>query len=269
MSTPRPWTRARLGETIDASPLLSQILAAVIVRLDGDAAHDLEHLKRVALWTLRCGPELDPEAAIAAALLHDIVNVPKDSAQRAQASELCAAEAAGLLAEISRSLGAAASPAAHPFPATVAGDPGPDPHSAPRIEGGLGFTPHVIADIAQAIRDHSFSRGATPESALGRALQDADRLEAVGAIGLMRCIATGPRLGAALFDAEDPWAEQRDLADTRFSLDHLFTKLLKLAPTLLTPVGRQEAARRTRVLEQFIAALGEELERPPPPGPYY
>src|SRR5690606_30561874 len=118
------------------------------------------------------------EVAIAAALLHDIVNVPKDSPLRAQASELCATEAARMLAEISRSL-SAAWPAAHPFPATVAGGPGPDPHSAPRIEGGLGFTPHVIADIAQAIRDHSFSRGATPESALGRALQDADRLEAV------------------------------------------------------------------------------------------
>jgi len=259
-STPA-WTRARLGESIEQSPLLSQILAAVVSRLDGDAAHDLEHLKRVSLWTLRCGPELEPEVAIAAALLHDIVNVPKDSPLRAQASELCAAEAARLLTEISRSAGTPASTSAQSDRTTS---------SAPHPRGlGLGFTPQVIDEIAQAIRDHSFSRGATPESALGRALQDADRLEAVGAIGLMRCIATGPRLGAALFDAEDPWAEQRDLADTRFSLDHLFTKLLKLAPTLLTPVGRQEAARRTRVLEQFIAALGEELERPAPPGPYY
>lgn len=65
-------------------------------------------------------------------------------------------------------------------------------------------------------------------------MQDADRLEALGAIGLARVFAVSGSLGVALFDGEDPFAQHRPLDDKRYALDHFQTKLLKLPQTMQT-----------------------------------
>lgn len=212
---------------IDAAGL-GALLAAVRELLDDDPGHDVEHCLRVLGWTLRCGGGgLDPREAIAAALLHDVVNVPKDDPRRADASRLSAQRARALLP-------------AH------------------------GLSAERIDRIAEAIEDHSYSRGAVPRSDLGRALQDADRLEALGALGLCRTLSTGARMGARYFHPSDPWAERRELDDRRYSVDHFFTKLLRLADTLHTEVGRAEARRRAELLERFLDQLADELGVPRP-----
>ncbi|HET6765201.1 MAG TPA: HD domain-containing protein, partial [Longimicrobiaceae bacterium] len=220
---------ASLLAFIGADPALRSILAHVRERMEQDAAHDVAHLFRVGRWAVRLGRDegVDARLAIAAALLHDVVNVPKTSPDRGRASELSADEARALL------------------PA-------------------LGFTAAEAGEVADAVRDHSFSRGAVPQTALGRALQDADRLEALGALGVFRCIATGVRFGGAFFDADDPWAMDRELDDGRFSVDHFFTKLLRLPPTLLTEAGRVEAARRAAAMTALLRQLGDELGSPLP-----
>ena len=224
--------RAAILARIASDPALTALLAESRARdaalSVADPAHDTSHALRVAAWTLRLGGSaVDAREGLAAALLHDAVNPPKDSPERASASE----RSAGLASE--------------------------------RL-AALGFAPAAIARVADAIRDHSFSRGATPSSALGDALQDADRLEALGAIGLLRCISTGVRMGGAWFDAGDPWAESRPLDDARFSVDHFFTKLLRLPPTLRTAAGRAEAERRAAHLRAFLAQLGSEIGAPLP-----
>jgi uncharacterized protein len=123
----------------------------------------------------------------------------------------------------------------------------------------LGFAPEAVTRIADAVRDHSFSRGAVPTTDLGRALQDADRLEALGAIGLLRCVSTGVRMGAGWFHPEDPFARQRPLDDARWSLDHFEAKLFRLPETMLTAAGRAEAERRVGILRAFATALAAEL----------
>ena len=194
-----------------------------------DPTHDTAHALRVAHWTLRLGgTEADAREAIAAALLHDAVNPPKDSPERSLASARSAEAARERLA-------------------------------------ALGFTADSVERICVAIRDHSFSRGAVPATPLGRALQDADRLEALGAIGLLRCISTGVRMGGAWFHTDDPWAEARPLDDASYSVDHFFTKLLTLPATMRTEAGRAEADRRVAFLREFLAHLGVELGRPAPP----
>lgn len=219
---------AALHVFIGADTDLQGLFERAQARLPDDPGHDLAHALRVALWTVRIGgDDVEPRAAIAAALLHDIINVPKDDPRRANASALCAAEAQAILPE-------------------------------------HGFNADTVTLISDAIRDHSFSRGATPESDLGRALQDADRLEALGAIGIMRTISTGTRMGGRYFDDADPWARHRSLNDIRFNVDHFFTKLLSLSATMRTEAGRAEAERRTRTLEAFLMALGEELGVPCP-----
>ena len=227
-----PSIAAELHARIAADPALAALLADAYARDAAAAApdptHDTAHALRVADWTLRLGgEEVDAREAIAAALLHDAVNPPKDSPERSLASTHSAELALTRL-------------------------------------GALGFAPDAAERVADAIRDHSFSRGAVPATALGRALQDADRLEALGAIGLLRCITTGVRLGGEWFHADDPWAEARVLDDTRWSVDHFFAKLLQLPATMRTAAGRAEAERRAAFLRAFLEQLGGELGRLPP-----
>ena len=211
---------------------LAHLYEIVCVRMEADPAHDLGHLRRVAVWTVRLGADegVPARLAVAAAFLHDVVNVPKGHPDRARASTLSA-------------------------------------DVAHEVLPSLGFAPDEVEAVAEAILDHSYTRGAVPTSALGRALQDADRLEALGALGIYRCLVTGAQLGADFFDADDPWAEQRALDDRRYALDHFFVKLLRLPDTLLTEAGRAEARHRAETMQAFLRALGVEIGLPWPGDP--
>ena len=221
--------RNRLLELITDDPKLAALWQVVQAQEDGDAAHGCAHLLRVAVSTLRFVPARFPvREAIAAALLHDLVNVPKDSPQRAKASELSAEKARPILAR-------------------------------------EGFSAAAIEGITEAIRDHSFSRGALPRTELAKALQDADRLEALGVIGVFRTIATGVRMGARFFDDGDPWACDRPLNDRQYTVDHFFQKLLLLPESKTTAAGKAAAQRRARFMVQLLSQLGEELGVPLPP----
>lgn len=213
---------------IESDEALRAILDEVRRRMDLDPAHDLAHLVRVARWTVRlAGDSVDRRLAIAAALLHDIINIPKTSPDRPLASERSATFARELL---------------------------------PR----LGFDANDVEVAAGAIRDHSFTRGAVPESHLGRALQDADRLDALGVIGTFRSIAMGAHMGLEFVHATDPWATARELDDTSYSVDHFFKKLLRLPDTFQTEAGRAEARRRAEFMRALLAELGRELDVPAP-----
>ncbi|MCC6876824.1 MAG: HD domain-containing protein [Sandaracinaceae bacterium] len=214
--------RAEALAVIERDRALAELLERCRARLSDDPGHDVEHALRVAGWTLRLAPSLAPRECVAAALLHDLIDVPKNDPRRSQASSLSANEARLLLPE-------------------------------------LGFDGEAIERIAEAIEDHSYSRGASPRSPLGDALQDADRLEALGALGLMRMISTGARMGARYFHPTDPFARERELEDTRFSIDHVFTKLLRLPETMRTALGRAEAVRRAAHVRGFVEQLADEL----------
>lgn len=206
---------------------LEDVWAWVQAQMRPDAAHDDAHLLRVARWTLRCAPDVPPVLAVAAALTHDVVNLPKNHPQRAQASERSAQAVREAL------------------PA-------------------LRFTPADAHEVALAVRDHSYSRGAVPQTPLGAALQDADRLDALGALGVLRVAGVGGQLGRALLDPLDPWAQTREPDDLAFTVDHFFTKLLRLDGTFHTAPGQAEARRRTRTMRAFLAELASELEVDPP-----
>lgn len=218
---PSPLHRARA--LLAQEPALAALADELAVSLGQDAAHDLEHCLRVADWTLALGEGgTDPRECLAAALLHDVVNVPKDHPDRALASERSAALARLRLRQ-------------------------------------LGFDDDAVARIADAIEDHSYSRGAVPRSALGCALQDADRLEALGALGLMRTISTGATMGAAYFCRGDAFGDARPLEDRRYSVDHFFKKLLLLPARMNTAKGREEAEKRAAFLVAFLRQLADEV----------
>jgi uncharacterized protein len=198
----------------------------------GELAHDAQHLARVFAWALSLAGEAgaDPDLAGAAALVHDLVFVPKDSAARSQGGELSAAAAPQVLAE-------------------------------------AGYHPDEIVAIAEAVRTSSWSRGLAPTGPLGRVLQDADRLDALGAVGLMRNLACAQHMAradrpAGFYNPDDPFAERgRALDDRSWALDHLPAKLLKLATGMHTPTARAEGARR----HAFLLAWLDEVRRELPP----
>jgi uncharacterized protein len=192
--------------------------------MSGDPAHDISHIKRVvqsalALTEVEGG---NPEVTIPAAWLHDCVTVAKDSPLRKQASRLAADQAVQFLQSID-------------YPA------------------GL------LPQIHHAIAAHSFSADISAETLEARIVQDADRLEAIGAIGIARCFLTGGSMGTPLYDPSDPFAHQRELDDKRYTLDHFYVKLFKLVDTMQTDAGRTEAERRTEYMQEFLQRLGEEI----------
>jgi uncharacterized protein len=203
-----------------------RIIQFVEAQPGGDPGHGLVHLRRVvtAALALAESENARAEVVLPAAWLHDCVHVAKDSPDRASASRLAAAHAVDFLQSV-------------------------------------GYPADALPDIAHAIEAHSYSAGIPPRTIEARVVQDADRLDALGAIGIARCIAVGSALGRPLYDPEDPFCESRAPDDAGASIDHFYTKLLKLSATMQTEAGRQEAERRAGFIRAFIAQLRSEIAR--------
>ena len=195
-----------------------------------DLAHDPLHVMRVYTWAVKLAPELQasPDLAGAAALVHDLVNIPKEHRDRPLGSERSAEASQGLL--------------------DVA-----------------GYTVDERREIVEAVRTTSWSRGLSPTSPLGAVLQDADRLDAIGAIGIARTFATAQAMSSRgqsgrFYDPDDPMGtSDRPLNDRRQPVDHFFVKLLKLAATMHTPTARAEARGRHQQMEAFLTQLKAEV----------
>ncbi|AYL06929.1 TPA: phosphohydrolase [Enterobacter kobei] len=192
-----------------------------------DSAHDISHFRRVWMTArkIMIHHQADPLVVLTACYFHDIVSLPKNHPERSQSSRLAARKTRDILHR--------------DFP---------------------DFPPDRFAAVEHAIEAHSFSAGIAPQSIEAKIVQDADRLEALGAIGLARVFAVSGGLGVALFDAEDPFADARPLDDRAFALDHFQTKLLRLPDTMQTDVGRELAQHNADFLVHFMAKLSAELQ---------
>lgn len=102
--------------------------------------------------------------------------------------------------------------------------------------------------------------GIAPQTPEARILQDADRLDAMGFIGVARCLWLAGARGSAIHDAEDPAALARRLDDQAFALDHFPVKLLRLAQGFQTQTGARLASSRHAALQGFYEGLLAELQ---------
>lgn len=192
-----------------------------------DGAHDLSHLQRV--WhnvrSIQAEEGGELEVLLAAVLLHDCVAVEKNSPLRSKASKLAADKAREILQ-------------------------------------GLKWQPETIAAVTHAIETHSFSAGLTPLTLEAKIVQDADRLDSLGMIGVARTFYIAGRMGSGLYDPADPTARHREYDDKRFCLDHFQTKLLHLADGFQTPTGQRLARVRHERLKGFMDLFIEEIGTP-------
>ena len=117
----------------------------------------------------------------------------------------------------------------------------------------------MVWPVGKVVLEHSASLGRTPSCPESWILRDAERLDALGALGIARCMITGGlRSTPCLYDPADPLARKRDLDDERYLLDHFRTHLFGLAEQMHTAYGRKEGLRRARVLRAFYDALLKE-----------
>ena len=184
---------------------------------DDDGAHDINHLHRVwgnARRLLAHHPEADALVVLAACYLHDLVNLPKNHPERHLASRQAARLAGTELA-------------------------------------ALDFPAALLPGVAHAIETHSFSAALTPETIEAAIVQDADRLDALGAVGLARMFYTAGRMGSALAHDTDPAGLDRPLDDRTYSLDHITVKLATLPATMRTTAGRRLGEERLLQLNAF------------------
>ena len=191
-----------------------------------DASHDIHHFRRV--YKLSCeiadgeGGQADLLVLLAAAYFHDVVNPPKNSDLRSKASQLSADMACDILS-------------------------------------GMEFPEDKLDNVMHTIAAHSFSAGIPAGTIEAKILQDADRMEALGALGVARNMYTSGRMGTKLFHADDPLGNARDLNDREYALDHFELKLLKLPGMMQTETGRQIANQRAEFLLLFREQLLKEV----------
>ena len=189
-----------------------------------DPAHDLLHFKRVVITAkklaIREGGNL--EVIVPAAWLHDFVIIPKNSPLRSQASKLSAEKALEYLKSVK-------------YPCEY-------------YEG-----------IVHAIEAHSFSAGIEPKTLEAKIVQDADRLDGLGAIGIARCFATAGLLKRPFYELVDPFCDLRKPNDSLYTLDHFYQKLFKTAETLQTTAGRKEGKLRVQGMKTYLDSLRAEI----------
>jgi len=192
-----------------------------------DAAHDGGHVRRVVANAKKLAEAEGADLAVVlpAAWLHDCVVIARNSPQRSSASRLAAEHAGALLRAV-------------------------------------GYPAQHIPAIEHAIEAHSFSARITPQTLEAKVVQDADRLEALGAVGIARTLITGGANGTPFYDLSEPFPVTREADDRTSIIDHFFTKLLTLAETMQTVAGRAAAQQRAQFLKQYLTQLGGEIGIP-------
>lgn len=205
--------------------LFARLEAEARARSEGsEPAHDFFHVERVhkSAVTLARAEGADVAVCSVAALLHELFTLPKSHPDSSRAGDMCAEHARVLL----------------------------EREGAPKA---------LVDGATLAIRDHAFSKGVVPEALEARILQDADRLDALGAIGLARMWATCADMKRPFYAPEDPFCEHRAPDDKAWGLDHVYKKLLVVPERLHTEGAKRLAAERTAFLRAFLAQLRSEI----------
>ncbi len=198
-------------------------------QLEADSScHDWDHTLRVLKTAQRLGKEegADLDVITVAALFHDIAR-PQEMASKGLAdhAELGATTTLQLLTD--------------------------------NNVGTQEFRQHVC----DCIRSHRWRRrnGDGPKSIEAKVLYDADKLDALGAIGLARAFHFAGQAGARVHNSKDEALNGAPYGREDTAYREFLVKQQYLAKDLLTASGRQLATQRTRFMESFFSQLNAEV----------
>ncbi len=189
-----------------------------------DPAHDFEHVLRVYANAEKiCMKEkIEKKLVLTATLLHDIVSFPKTDKRSKTSSTKSAIKAKKILQK-------------------------------------LNYSIDEIKIITDAIENHSFSKNKKPTTIEGKILQDADRLDALGAIGIARTFAVAGAENRSFYNPNDPFCSSRKADDKLWAVDHFFKKLLLLEAKMNTKSAKIEAKRRAKIIKKFLNDFKQEI----------
>jgi len=209
------------SDDFDPGPCLDEIRS---LYQKADPAHDFSHILRVCKLARIIGQEekADMKVLLPAALLHDLGSKKGNESGQEQSGQAALSAVCSFLQ-------------------------------------GKGLGRDRIEKVLYAVEVHRFSRGIIPTTLEARILQDADRLDAMGAIGIARLFVTGGALGREMYHPQDPFCRERKPDDKKWNLDHFYRKLLKLEEGMHTSSGKRLAAKRARVMKQYLLDLEEEI----------
>jgi uncharacterized protein len=207
---------------------VEQIMRTVQLLLHNQSpAHDFQHILRVyknAEMISKKEESVDLDVVLAAALLHDLVVYPKGSSKTINSADESAEIAKKILLE----------------------------HK--------NYPREKIEKVADIIRMHSYSKKLSPRTLEGKILQDADRLDAIGAIGIARTFSVGGSENRSIYNLTDPFCESgRQLEDTQWTLDHIKKKLMVLENSMHTKTAKKIAEERTEFMKLFVNQLRDEI----------
>ncbi|MFW6119700.1 MAG: HD domain-containing protein [Petrotogales bacterium] len=190
-----------------------------------NAAHDFSHVLRVTKLAIRINNAEkfgDPSVIIASSLLHDVKRRVEDNHRK----KMNHAEAGSIFAR--------------------------------NYLYKLGFHKDFIEKVSSSVFTHSYSKKREPECIEGRILQDADRLDALGAIAIARVFNHNNGLNRKLYDPLLKPKKEYDGVSVSY-LNHFFEKILKIEPdSFWTEEAKLIARKRYDYTREFVCRFLRE-----------
>lgn len=190
-----------------------------------DPSHDINHVLRVLAISekIATAENADFDIIVPSALFHDVINYPKNHHKRLHSSKESAEFARRILKNIK------------------------------------SFPEDKIEKVYESINICSFTKGLKPDFLEGKILQDADSLEATGAVAIMRTFSSAGIMNKTFYNISDPFCKKRKPNDNMYALDLFFTRLLVVQSRLHTKTAKNIAKNRTNFLKVFLEELKVEL----------
>jgi len=194
---------------------------------NSDVAHDSEHTFRVLKTAEKIAraEKADLEVVIPAALFHDFIVSAKNNPKSRSDTELSADFAKQVLSELK------------------------------------GYPAHKIDLVCRAILDCSFTNGTKPNFLESKVVKDADSLDTVGSLGVMRIFATAGQLQIPFYSLQDPFCSKRKPNPKLYAIDFIFTRSLKVCDNVYTNTARKMAQSRSKYIRSFLKQLQLELNQ--------
>jgi len=142
----------------------------------------------------------------------------------------------------------------------------PNGHAAKDYLEGEGFASAKVERILKIIKDVSYkgSDSVSPDTLEGQIVQDADRLDAIGALGIARAFAYGGSKHRVMHDPDVKpklsMNEKETFVHEGTSVNHFYEKLLKLKGMMNTKTAKEIAEDRTKYMENYLEEFFAEWD---------